>query len=78
MAGLSLEDGRAVKVILVGPRDHPKGAMIAFSSREGASAEILPLSDVMDGLSPSAIIEILCSQERAFGQSGLKPPEIVT
>lgn len=78
MAALNLEDGRAVKVILVGPRDHPKGAMVAFASHEGASAEIVPLNEVLDDLSPPAIIEILCSQERAFGRSGLEPPEIVT
>lgn len=78
MAGLELLDGRAVKVILVGPRDHPKGAMVAFSSREGAAAEILPFHDVLERLSPTTILEILCSQERAFGQSGLEPPELET
>jgi len=34
-----------------------------------------PLSSALQGIHPAHVLEALCMQERAFGTSGLTPPE---
>jgi hypothetical protein len=74
---ITLPDGRAGRVVLVGPRDHPKGAMLVVSTG-AASSDVVPLSTALPLLSAQQIIEIVCMQERAFGTTGLPAPELAS
>ncbi|MCP4645395.1 MAG: hypothetical protein GY851_33435 [bacterium] len=69
-------DGRPGKVVLVGPRGNPKGAMLVVSAQNGDAVQPVPLADHLSDLEPTALLEALCMQERAFGDSGLEPPEL--
>lgn len=68
---LILTDGTRGRVVLMGPRSAPDGAMVVLMGKAGGSVESLPLNDVLDRLSPAAAVAILCAQERQFGEAGL-------
>jgi hypothetical protein len=60
----------------MGPRNHPKSAAVVLPSESETAAQILSFSDALELLTAQQIIESLCMQERAYGTSGLQPPEI--
>lgn len=76
VGALSLLDGRPARIVLVGPRSNPKGAVVALPQANDTGAEVVPLHAAVDVLTPQAIIDTLCTQERVFGTSRLEPPEI--
>jgi hypothetical protein len=69
---VSLLTGAWAKVVLVGDRRRPKGAMLVMASPKGA-AEAKPLAECVDLLPPRTVVEILCAQERTFGMTRLRP-----
>ncbi len=73
---IELRDGREGKVVLVGSRDNPKGAMLVLASQASQGAQAVPLIEGSRFLHPRQVVEILCVQERAFGTSGLNPVEL--
>ena len=69
---LRLTDDRVAKVVVVGSRETPKGAMIVCAtSEEATSVETLSLSEAAPQIHPGNIVEIMCLQERIYGNSGL-------
>ena len=73
---IALSDGRSGKVVLIGGRDNPKGAMLVLPGEGAESAQAFPIVEVAGVFHPSQLVEVLCAQERAFGGSGLNPIEI--
>ena len=72
VGALRLTDGRASKVAVVGSRETPKGAMIVCTNPEDAhSVETLSLGEAASLIHPCNIVEIMCLQERIYGNSGL-------
>jgi len=62
--------------VLVDSRQNPKGAILVTPAEEGAGqVHTDPLSSALQGIHPAHVLEALCMQERAFGTSGLTPPE---
>ena len=72
VGGLSLQDGRAANVVLVGSRQNPKGAVVVAPAADGGQLQTLMLNDALDWLAPSSVIEIMCMQELVFGDGQLK------
>ncbi len=68
-------DGRIGKVVLVGPRAAPKGAVLVLTSADGSSVETRPLAGQWTLLAPDQVIDVLCMQERVFGGGRLAPPD---
>jgi hypothetical protein len=77
VGALRFPDGRSARMVLVGPRDHPKGAMVVVATASEA-ADVMPLSQAVPLLAAQQIIEALCMQERVFGDSALDPPEFAS
>ena len=75
IGALVLADGRGASVALVGPRQNPKGAAIIMKASVGDDVETIPLKDAVALLSPEQMVDIICSQERVYGSSGLTTPE---
>ena len=73
LATLRLTKTQSCKIAIVGPRDNPRGAMVLLPG-EGGSVKKQSLADFADQLTPKRYIEILCMQERIFGDSGLPTP----
>lgn len=76
MGALALDDGSWGKVVLVGGRDNPQGALLVLAPEGGGPAKPAALSDCLDRLHPQDVVEALCMQERVFGESGLQPPDL--
>jgi hypothetical protein len=75
---LSTLDGRRGSVVLVGGPKNPKGAVVVVAGPEGTQAQPALLSGVGSFLHPRYVIDILCMQERGFGNLGLPGPEGLT
>lgn len=79
VGSLRLLDGRAARVVLIGPRDNPKGAVLVIPSTNGGKqVETLALSDAAELLHPACVVETMSRQERVFGNSGLPAPATAT
>ena len=74
MGTLSLRDGRQANVVLIGPRENPKGATLVVPGEAGAEARALPLSECLDMLHAESAIDIVCMQERVYGGRDLPSP----
>lgn len=74
VGALELADGRRASVALVGPRINPKGAAIIVKAAESGSVDTVPLADAIQILSLEQIVDIICMQERIYGDSGLASP----
>ena len=70
VSSVELSGGQRGKVVLVGPRENPKGAVVVLAGA-GGTVETRPVEAHFDRLSPAVVAEVLCMQERAFGASGL-------
>ena len=77
VGAVKLASGRAGRVVIVAARDNPKGAMLIAPGAAPGEMRPSPLQDDLDALEPTALIEILCMQERVFGNAPLPPPDIV-
>jgi hypothetical protein len=75
VGSLSFSDGARGKAVIVAGRDNPKGAMVVLSE-SGEAADPVPLPNCLDRLRPEDVVSLLSVQERAFGGSGLEPPNI--
>lgn len=72
---MSLVDGRKGNVVIVGPRENPRGvALILPASEAGQKPETVFLAEGAELLSAEQTIDIRCMQERLHGLSGLEPP----
>ncbi|NUM55475.1 MAG: hypothetical protein HUU46_17645 [Candidatus Hydrogenedentes bacterium] len=69
VSSVEFTTGQRGKVVIVGPRENPKGAVIVIAGPAGV--ETRSVGEYLDRLNPAAVAEILCMQERAFGASGL-------
>jgi hypothetical protein len=76
VASLKLTDGMEGRVVLVGPRSDPEGAMVVLIGKEPGTVESLPLSAVVDRITPETTVSILCAQERHFGDSKLPAMDV--
>lgn len=75
VGSLALTDGRRAKAVLVAPRGNPKGAAVVYAGEDGGLVKLI-LSDALDRLTPEQVMDILCTQERAFGTTGLPEPDV--
>ena len=73
---IQLKDGARGRIVLVGPRSDPEGAMVVVLGKDGASVESVPFAKVLDKTPPAAVVKILCAQERQFGESRLPTLEV--
>ncbi len=71
---MTLRDGRKGNVVVVAPRKNPKGAVLVMPKGAGEVLAV-PISEALALLKPSTVVDVLCLQERAFGASGLTPPQ---
>jgi len=76
VGALRLPDGRSGKVVLVGPRTNPKGAMLVTSDPDSGGVVTVPVQEWLDRLDPSLVVAILATQERAFGENDLPKPVV--
>lgn len=74
VGAVTLPGGRAGKAVVVGPREHPKGAMIVYPDQQTGEVKKAPLTAFVEHLPPWELLEVYCMQERIFGGSGLNPP----
>lgn len=74
MGVLTLPDGRVCNVVLVGARQNPKGAAVVLPGEGGAGPQTMMLAGALTLFHPRQLTDILCTQERVFGQSNLPPP----
>ena len=68
---LTLTDGTTGRIVLVGPRSAADGAMVVLPGKEGGPVKPLSFPEVLDRVSPATAVEVLCAQERRFGEAGL-------
>ncbi len=68
---VTLNDGTRGRIVLIGPRNAPSGAMAVLQRSKGGSVESLPVMAILERLAPADVVAILCAQERQFGESGL-------
>ena len=76
VAPIDLTTGQHGRVVIVGPRENPQGAVIVIAHASGGSVDTQPVDAHLDRLPPAATAEIVCMQERAFGASGLPKPQL--
>jgi len=74
VGNLSLLDGRQANVVLVGPRENPKGATLVLPAEGGGPVRALPLAEGIELLHPETVIDIICMQERVYGETDLESP----
>ena len=73
---IELTDGASGTVVILGPAEQPKNLILLTKDAESAELVKTPFKDSLSRVSLAHIIEILCTQERAFGTHGLTPPEL--
>lgn len=61
-------------MVVVASRQNPKGAVLVMPKGSGEMLTV-PLSAALVLLKPATVVDVLCLQERAFGASGLTPPQ---
>jgi hypothetical protein len=72
--GEIIVDGKApARVVLVGPRSTPKGAVLVTTASPGAQLATEPFFECVDRVAAGQLVEVICMQERLFGQSKLPP-----
>lgn len=71
---LTYADGRPGNVVLVGPKENPKGATLVLPPEGGGALKTLSLAEGLALLRPGAAVDIICMQERVFGTTGLEAP----
>lgn len=74
MGTLTLNDGRKGNAVLVGARQNPKGAAVVLPGEGGGPPKTVLLSEALHMLHLQQLADLLCMQERAFGDAGLPSP----
>ena len=74
VGGLALAGGGRGNVILVGPACNPKGATIIIPGDDPKLPQTALLPAGSEKLSPGDYVEILCMQERGFGDRNFPAP----
>ena len=74
VGNLTLLRGRVCNVVLVGNAQNAKGATLVLPGEGGRGPKTVLLSAGHDLLHPRCVIDILCMQERFFGNRGLPVP----
>lgn len=77
VGSLTLASGKAGKAVIVGARANPKGVMLIAPGLLPGEMRPVPLREHLDALSPAQLIEVLCMQERVFGEAPLPPPDVI-
>lgn len=72
---VSFTDGRRGNIVLVGPHTNPRGAALLVPGEDPEKPATQFFSPETELLSPELIVEMLCVQERAFGNRGLPKPQ---
>ncbi len=72
---VQLKDGRKGVVVLIGKYGKEQHAVVVFQ-KEGTEREIVPVEKLLDFFTPEDLIDILCVQERVFGERHIIPLEI--
>jgi len=67
-------NGQQGNVVLVGPREHPKGATLVLPAQGESAIRTMPFAEGLALLRPETVVDILCIQERVFGQAGFSSP----
>lgn len=70
-----LSDGRKAQAVIIDGRKNSKGAVLVVSKGPGDQPEAAPVDQSLALLTAEQVIDIVCMQERAFGDSGLGRPE---
>lgn len=65
-----------MKAVVTGPRQERNSVRLVLSKPNGESRTVT-FQESLGVLPASIIIEILCMQERVFGDSRLEPPHIL-
>jgi len=73
---LHLLDGRSAYVVLVGPRNAHTGAVLVLAGKSESERKTAFLDESVHLLHPLQVVDVLCLQERAFGDKGLPLPEL--
>lgn len=73
IGNLTLVDETEASVVLIGSRNHAKGAMILIPQPGDAQPAQVPLKEALARITPEQTVAILAVQERCFGTSGLPP-----
>ncbi len=76
VASALLRTGDWCKIVLVAPRSNARGAMVVVPQAGSSAVSTAPLSDYLDRIDPRVVTEVLCMQEREFGEAGLPQPDI--
>ena len=71
---MTLTDNRQGNIVLVGARQNPKGAVLVLPGDAGAPVQTVPLPMALTLVHCANAVEIMCVQERAFGNNGLPQP----
>lgn len=72
---MTLPNGWVGNVVLVGARSNAKGAAMILPGPEGSGPKTILLQDGISFLHSRQLIDILCMQERVFGECRLPAPE---
>lgn len=74
VGGLTLVNGVKGNVVLVGPAANPRGATLITPGDDPQKPRTALLPAGCEQLAPSDYLEILCMQERGFGDRGFPEP----
>jgi hypothetical protein len=75
VAGVPLLQGGRGNVVLVGPGSNPKGATLIIPGDDPAKPRTALLPAGCEQLAPGDFLDILCMQERGFGDRNFPQPE---
>lgn len=69
---ITLTDGRSGTAVIVGPRNHPKGASLIVADESGQASNV-PLRNTPDLVGVQDMIDILGMQEQTFRSAASGP-----
>ncbi len=76
VGSLTLRSGSKGSVVLVGSATNPKGATLLIPGEDPKKPRAALLPAGCEQLAPGQYLEILCMQERGFGDRGFPAPGI--
>lgn len=74
MRSLHLVNGQPAKAVVVAPRGNPKGIQIVVADADG-QPKAIQFSQTLESIPPDVVINLLCFQERVFGDGRLPAVE---
>ena len=77
VGSVTLANGKGGRAVIVGGRDNPKGALLIAPGLVEVEMRPVPLREHLDALPAPQLIEVLCMQERVFGEAPLPPPDVL-